>query len=224
MDRVFLPLLLLAALSACTTAPNDQTRLKAVIEALPELAPEIADRIDTVRMAVRSPELAALPVDTGMPVAAMAPCCSSFETKRLQVLYETTWCEDPFADVRVKDLALVIYRGTGDSSVVRDSKLSTLGGRKLKRPFWCHTSSGPWEAELMRYHGCTGGPTYTMSISTPSGLLVLPSWAGGEEYKPAEVTVLACTLVSVIETRCPGLSTCTCISSVCQQDCDCPLF
>ncbi len=219
------PLIALALFCACTQAPTHEQQLQATLDALPELSDTIADHLDSARMTVRAPEINALPVDTtgSSGTVALLPCCGLKIVKRLQMLYETTWCQDPMADVAIGALP-VAYRSAGTGSGVRHTKLTSLHGRRLSRPWWCHTSSGPWDAELVSDQGCHGGPIFTLSISTPGGLVILPPWVGGEEYKPLEVTVLQCTLLLTQRTPCGGLSNCNCTGSVCQQDCDCPVF
>jgi len=223
-----LSLLLAVLIAGCTT---DEDRMQARLEALPELPAEIAAQLDSTTMAVRHPELGTLPVPVAEPVAnpKLGPCCSIKVTKRLKVLFETTWCINPFKDLVFTanlDRKPQGEDGTGDTPSVRHSKLTTLQGKRLLRPFWCQTSSGPWDADFVHEDGCNTGPVFTLVVSTPGGLVDFPPWVGGEANKPASVTVTDCKSLSTMRASCGGLSTCDCSSSNCSppEQCSCPLF
>jgi len=219
-----LSLLLAVFIAGCA---SDEDRMKARLEALPELPAAIAEQLDSNTMATRAPELGTLPEPVPIADPAHAPCCSIKITKRLKVQYETTWCKNPFKDlVLAADLKRSAPDDTGPTKGVRHSKLTSLNGKKLLQPFWCQTSSGPWDADLVNDHGCFSGPIFSLVVSTPGGLVGFPPWVGGEENKPASVTVLECKLVSTARFPCNGLSTCSCQSHVCgpTEQCSCPVF
>jgi hypothetical protein len=218
-----LAILLAVVISGCTT---DEDRMMARVEALPELPAAIADQLDETTMALRNPELGTLPQPEVITNPQLKPCCSIKITKRLKVRYETTWCVNPFKDLVLSaNLEKKAPGDVGGVNDVRHSKLTNLRGKQLLRPFWCQTSSGPWDADLVFDHGCTSGPYYSLVVSTPGGLVSFPPWVGGEGNKPASVTVLECTLVSTARSTC-GISTCDCRSSSCSppEQCSCPVF
>lgn len=221
-----LSLLLAVLIAGCTT---DEDRMRARLEALPELPAAIAEQLDSDTMAVRHPDLGTLPEPELEPVAdpKLQPCCSIKVTKRLKVLFETTWCINPFEDLVFDPRPDQNSQGeAGNTTGVRHSKLTSLRGKRLLRPFWCQTSSGPWDADLVHDDGCFSGPIFTLVVSTPGGLIDFPPWVGGEQNKPASVTVTQCNLVSTARGTCGGPSTCDCRSSTCSppEQCACPLF
>ena len=220
-----LSLSLAVLISACGT---DEQRIQRRVEALPELPAAIAEQLDSTTMAQRPPDPGTLPDPGKIADPKLAPCCSLKVTKRLKIQFETTWCINPFKDLVFDPRPDKNAQGdVGTTTGVRHSKLTTFNGKRLLRPFWCQTSSGPWDADLVSDHGCfSGGPVFTLVASTPGGLIAFPPWVGGEQNKPASVTVLECKSVSTVRLPCNGLSSCDCRSSTCgpTENCSCPVF
>lgn len=220
-----LSLLLAAFIVSCST---DEDRMRARLEALPELPAAIAEQLDSTTMAVRAPVIGKLPEVELIADPSLAPCCSIKVTKRLKVLFETTWCDYPWdAPILNAKPDRPGHDDAANTTGVRHSKLTSLNGQALTQALWCQTSSGPWDAELVSDHSCfSSGPIFTLVVSTPHGLISFPPWVGGEANKPASVTVVECKLVSTIRSHCNNVSNCECLSSFCipPEQCGCPLF
>lgn len=241
--------LLAIFISGCT---SEEDRVRARVEALPELPADVADQLDSTTMAQRHLDLG-MPIPTA-PAPVQAPtanphraCCSIKVFKRLKVYMLTTWCINPIDDLIVKPRPDQFEQGenTGKSddlidkprpdrfeqgentakSEVRHYKLTSLRGKRFAFPFWCQTSNGPWDADFVYDIPCADEANSRLVVSTPGGLVV-QTWSGGEANKPGTFTVIECTQVGTQRSRC-GISTCNCDSSFCgptEQCATCPTF
>jgi hypothetical protein len=197
---------------------------------LPDLPQNIADTLDPKTMATRIS--ADHPAPVKEPIAPLAPCCGSTDTKSLKVNFAYTKCAplEDFIVARSENLVFFEAGQGGGPSGPRPAsfkayKLRELNKRTVFDKVVCVTSEGPWNAMLTEERFCNGYIPHRTLIINAFGNLVQFVWNGGIENHPPQVQLVSCRQVSLIRYPCGGISDCTCDSSVCPQEqpCDCSL-
>jgi hypothetical protein len=204
-------------LGSCKNNPAPQNE----VEKLPELPSELASTLDPDTMATRTP--AANPAPTKSPTVILAPCCSSTETKTLQVKFTYTKCVFPQLEL----LTLSSGPSVSDPAknqgtrAVRSFKLTSLNGKRLLDLRFCTTSEGPWNATFIEERKCSPiTPQDTLVINAFDDQIIF-QWTGGTENHPASVSLVSCKEIGTTRFNC-GISTCDCTGSACQPNQACP--
>lgn len=212
---------LAVCLALCLGSCKDKPAPHNEVENLPELPSELASTLDPDTMATRKP--AHTPSPAKPPNVILAPCCSSTETKTLQVKFTYTKCRLP---------QLELLRLSGGQSVpdpakdqgnraVKTFKLTTLNNRRLNELLFCTTSEGPWNATFIEERKCSPlTPLDTLVINAFDDQVVF-QWAGGTENHPPSVSLISCKEVGTTRANC-GISNCDCSGFTCQPNQACP--
>lgn len=203
-------------LGSCKNQPAPQNQ----VENLPELPSELASTLDPDTLATKPAPNPSPPAKP--PNVILAPCCSSTETKTLQVKFTYTKCVFPQLEL----LALSSGPSVSDPAknqgtrAVRSFKLTSLNGKRLTLRF-CNTSDGPWNATFIEERKCSPPtPQDTLVINAFDDQIVF-QWSGGTENHPPSVSLVSCKEIGAIRTNC-GISNCDCTGSTCQPNQACP--
>lgn len=236
MKKSFLALGLISSLFLGLLFPACQKNsLEDQFSKLPELTEDIAATLDTATMATAGRYSF---VERKLePAIALAPCCSSSDRKALKVNFSYTRCV-PLRDLLIAPIQDLVFteasRGGRTTTTqtasqaanrFKYSKLSKLGTKTILDQIVCVTSEGPWDAILIEDRACSPyTPYHTLTISAFDNLVVF-EWNGGIELHPTNVGLVSCRQIGVIKSLCSGLSTCSCLSTICPENepCDCNL-
>ncbi len=186
------------------------------VAALPELPPELAATLDPKTLATKVVSVSTPETPTG---EILAPCCSTTETRSLQVRFRYIKCGPLDHVVDLEDGVLSQERrGSAKPQLYR---LTRLPGLEIPLAF-CRSSDGPWNAILTEYRGCNSPASRTLIIAAFGDAKAF-TWVG-TQTPPANVAVLACRRESTVESPCGG-SSCQCSTTTCPADdpCECPL-
>ncbi len=218
MSRTFLVTRRLAAVPLVLVLAHCQPKsLEDQVAALPELPTEIAATLDPDTLATKVVSGIGPPETTTGEV--LEPCCSSTETRRLEVRFRYIKCSS--LD-HVVDLGqLVLSQERRGTAKLETYKLTELQGRTIPLAL-CRVSNGPWNAILTEQRGCNSKTVRNLFIAAFDDT-VLFTWVGTQS-PPANVAVVACRTESVVGSPC-GLKGCDCPSTVCPagDPCSCPL-
>ena len=208
----------LIALTACR-----QERQTNAVDRLPELPQDLAATLDpktnATKISVTNP-------DPGKPGVALAPCCSSSETKKLKVKFAYTKC-GPLRDFILAPFTDLVFASAGQPVPVSSGgpAVRAFKFRSSVLDQWiCVTSEGPWDATFIEDRHCAGYTPQDTLIVTAFGSPVTFYWSGGPANHPQSVQLVSCRDVGTTRFNC-GISNCQCISSSCPptQPCDCTL-
>lgn len=209
-------LCLALCLGSCKEKPAPQNE----VENLPELPSELASTLDPNTMATRTP--AANPAPTKPPNVSLAPCCSSTETKTLQVKFTYTKCVLPQLQLRTLSGASVSDPAKNQGNrEVKTFKLTTLNNERLRALLFCTTSDGPWNATFIEERKCSPiTPSDTLVINAFDDQIIF-QWTGGTENHPPSVSLVSCREIGTTKSNC-GISNCDCSGFTCQPNQACP--
>ena len=190
------------------------------VENLPELPSELATTLDPDTMATKpapNPSPSAKPANV-----ILAPCCSSTETKTLQVKFTYTKCVLPQLELLTLSGRSVSDPGKNQGNgAVRTFKLTSLNGKLLRDLRFCTTSEGPWNATFIEERKCSPLiPLDTLVINAFNDQIIF-QWTGGTENHPPSVSLVSCKEIGTTKSNC-GISNCDCKGFTCQPNQACP--
>jgi hypothetical protein len=203
-------------LAAC-----EEQSAKDFVENLPPLPPEIVSTLDPATMATKTAHSFS-PPETAAG-AAQASCCSITDQRSLKVNFPHTKCT-LIGIIGVTDLALFRSNQQTDNPD-KLYRLEQLAGARLRGPYLCVTSQGPWNASLAEIRACQNyAPRQELTISAHDELIQFV-WNGGVENHPPEVKLVSCRHDATVRFACNPLSNCGCSSTACpaSDPCECNL-
>ena len=214
--------LFIGALAACLALTSGSCQRKPApqneIENLPELPSDLAATLDPDTMTTKTPAVNPAPVKP--PTVLLAPCCSSTETKKLQVKFTYTKCVFPQLELRnLPNASVSDVANNQGNRAVRSFKLTRLNTKVLNA--FCSTSDGPWNATFIEERKCSPiTPQDTLVINAFDDQIIF-QWSGGTENHPPSVSLVSCKEIGTSKSNC-GISNCDCKGSTCQPNQACP--